>query len=505
MTHLHISILGAIILMHSVLYDLSLAHVSAGYSGIPQDTRLLFAALSGSKQIDLSGLIRPSGMSYLLNDDLNSFQGQSIFLGPFLDKRIVQTNLAYKALYKWLPEHVIRCVRILLRSKSMGNLYPVHADKFSDMIWRQFFALTVEPRRKELLMNSRYFLNMTGGDRITLTTSFNLPPQRINTQGFDFLITQDTRPLRLSKGTVPIARYHDGIPIFASDTTHGTNQLTQKNHVGGVSASQENTVFVCNSSASLEDLAAIAPKRAENAYVIPCLIPKMSRKNTTLNQCKGIAKQRISLSTLPRERDASTNIINKWFSARTTDNKPPKYIMCLATIEPRKNFVGLIRAWSRLRLETSENIKLLLVGSPGWNFETILESIRPFVEKGELLHLEKVDQEELPYLYSSASCFVFASFVEGFGLPIAEAMQCGCPVICSDIPSHRYAAGDAAIFFNPYDIEDIALKISSIVSPSATDLTRMYIEKGYENVKRFSVESVLPQWEALFNEIKLKK
>ena len=91
----------------------------------------------------------------------------------------------------------------------------------------------------------------------------------------------------------------------------------------------------------------------------------------------------------------------------------------------------------------------MIVGSPGWKYEPILDAMRNLIERGELVHLEKVPSEEMRVLYTHAEAFVFPSNYEGFGFPPLEAMQCGAPVIASDIATHRWVLGDAALVLQP--------------------------------------------------------
>ena len=101
--------------------------------------------------------------------------------------------------------------------------------------------------------------------------------------------------------------------------------------------------------------------------------------------------------------------------------------------------------------------------------------------------LGRVSDEELVRLYNQATCFIFPSIYEGFGLPTIEAMKCGCPVLVSDIPVLREVCGEAAIYFNPYHIEEIRNTIKQFLKKNEA-LQSTIIEKGFENVKRFSWE-----------------
>ncbi len=95
--------------------------------------------------------------------------------------------------------------------------------------------------------------------------------------------------------------------------------------------------------------------------------------------------------------------------------------------------------------------------------------------------------EELVRLYNKATCFIFPSVYEGFGLPPLEAMACGCPVLASDIPVIREVCNDAAQYFNPYNVNDIIRAITQYLDESDVIKEKMR-QKGYANVARFSWE-----------------
>jgi len=112
------------------------------------------------------------------------------------------------------------------------------------------------------------------------------------------------------------------------------------------------------------------------------------------------------------------------------------FFLCVATLEPRKNIAALIEAWRESRDQTGAD--LVLAGRNRADFEEIVPV--------EGLHLlGEVPDQELPRLYSDALAFVYPSHYEGFGLPVLEAMQCGCPVITSRDPAVTEVAGGAAV------------------------------------------------------------
>lgn len=156
------------------------------------------------------------------------------------------------------------------------------------------------------------------------------------------------------------------------------------------------------------------------------------------------------------------------------------FALTVSSLDPRKNFARLIEAFKDIK-----DCSLYIVGSQN----------RVFAQKNSMtatddtIHfLGRVSDEELVRLYNQATCFIFPSIYEGFGLPIIEAMKCGCPVLASDIPVFREVCGESAIYFNPYQADDIKNAIEQFLKGNDT-LRSTIIAKGYENSKRFSWEN----------------
>src|SRR4029079_6083393 len=105
---------------------------------------------------------------------------------------------------------------------------------------------------------------------------------------------------------------------------------------------------------------------------------------------------------------------------------------------------------------------LVIVGRRGWQYEEILQSPEKFGVKNRVLFIENAGDEDLPSLYKNAQFFVLPSLYEGFGLPILEAMQSDCPVITSNISSLPEAGGDAALYVDPENADDIAAKMQQL-------------------------------------------
>ncbi len=162
-----------------------------------------------------------------------------------------------------------------------------------------------------------------------------------------------------------------------------------------------------------------------------------------------------------------------------TPNTQHPFVLCVSSIDPRKNFARLIEACQGLT-----GAKLYIVGKYNRVFS---QQMQLDTTSDHIQFLGRVSDEELVRLYNQAACFVFPSLYEGFGLPPLEAMACGCPVLVSDIPVEREVCGDAALYFNPLDSKNILHTITQYLNDADVIKEKMR-QKGYENVTRFSWE-----------------
>lgn len=158
------------------------------------------------------------------------------------------------------------------------------------------------------------------------------------------------------------------------------------------------------------------------------------------------------------------------------------FILFVGTLQPRKNISRLIEAFSKI--ERKNDLQLIIIGKRGWQYEEILAAPEKFGVVEDVKFLENVPDDELNVFYQHAKCYVLPSLYEGFGLPVVEAMQRGCPVITSNISSLPEAGGDAALYVDPENVDDIAEKITKLINDK--ELREELIKKGKEQVKKFS-------------------
>ena len=144
------------------------------------------------------------------------------------------------------------------------------------------------------------------------------------------------------------------------------------------------------------------------------------------------------------------------------------YILSVGSIQPRKNLGRLAQAYARLRERLPENElpQLVIVGKRAWLYRETLREIEQLRTGNCVIITGYVPECDLPALYSGATCFVYPSYFEGFGLPPLEAMKCGAPVITGDRTSLPEVVGDAGLMVNPFDVDAIASAIASVITDS---------------------------------------
>lgn len=168
------------------------------------------------------------------------------------------------------------------------------------------------------------------------------------------------------------------------------------------------------------------------------------------------------------------------------------YILSVGTLQPRKNYVRLIRAFTQLTNQPTN--QLVIAGGRGWLYEETLIEAEKHPDRVRILGF--VDEDDLPALYRNAALFAFPSLYEGFGLPVLEAMACGVPVVCSNASSLPEIAGDAALLIDPLDTDGLSAAMARALEDA--DLRRDMIAAGLAQAARFTWERAARQLLAAF-------
>lgn len=143
------------------------------------------------------------------------------------------------------------------------------------------------------------------------------------------------------------------------------------------------------------------------------------------------------------------------------------FLLYMGTLEPRKNIPTLLEAYARLRRMTDRRVPLVLAGGKGWLYDSIFARVQQLGLESEVLFPGYVSDAEQPLWYHAATAFVYPSLYEGFGMPVAEALACGTPVVTSTVSSLPEAGMGIALAVDPHDVETMATTLHTVLSDTA--------------------------------------
>lgn len=177
----------------------------------------------------------------------------------------------------------------------------------------------------------------------------------------------------------------------------------------------------------------------------------------------------------------------------TTPSGP--YILAVGHIEKRKNYVNLIEAFLQLS-DRWAALGLIIVGKDNGAEQYVRNLIAERGQQDRIKLLAEISDTELVLLYQSARLMVFPSIYEGFGIPLLEAMATDCPMSISDIDVFHEIAGEAALYFNPNDINEICSKIDTLLA--SKQLRLELAAKGRQQLERYSSTKLASKLDALY-------
>ncbi len=176
-----------------------------------------------------------------------------------------------------------------------------------------------------------------------------------------------------------------------------------------------------------------------------------------------------------------------------------RVILYVGRADPYKNLVGLIRAFSQARMNATCDMKLIIAGAKDDRYPEAADLVRELDIEGHVSWTGYIHQNDLVKAYRDADALCLPSRCEGFGLPVVEAMASGTPVICSNAGSLPEVAGDAAILFDPDDIEALSSGLVNILTDPHT--ARNLVDLGYKQAATFSWTRTAAQTMALYEEL----
>ncbi|MES2073256.1 MAG: glycosyltransferase family 1 protein [Pseudomonadota bacterium] len=177
-----------------------------------------------------------------------------------------------------------------------------------------------------------------------------------------------------------------------------------------------------------------------------------------------------------------------------------QYSFFVSTIEPRKNLLKLLAAYRDLPADLRTQCPLVLVGSRGWQSDDIHAQIERGKNEGWLKYLGYVEDWYLPVLYAACRLFTYPSCYEGFGLPIAEAMASGVPVLTSNCSSMPEVAGGAALLVEPDDV--VSIRDGLVVALQDDAWRRQAIEKGLNRAAQLTWDACVQNTVAAYQMVR---
>ena len=473
-----------------------------GHAGIPQETRLLFRGLSMVDNVQVEGLMQSAERVLARGLPVNGAR----LLGKLsrdaelnrLGRVVISLEQGY---WDSLPGAYAYTIAMAAWHLLGGRqqLKRFDAQHFRDFIWRRYFARTLPSADFDLVTDAAFRIARAPWNAMhicaTVTRKIGFPSlfPRLDTSDFDMMIAETPYPASISKRTKLVVRYHDAIPLLMPHTI-SDKRWHQAFHYHALRKNVANGAwFVCVSEATRKDLVSVFPQAEARSSTIHNMVShNYFDEDSTAERVPEIVKTRMNGKIKP---PLDPSYMRRLFEDSVLPD-PLEYLLIVSTIEPRKNHLGLLSAWEKLRAEAFPSLKLLVVGKLGWHHKGIVKKFRPWMERGDVFLLEDVPAADLRLLYKHARATICPSFGEGFDFSGVEAMKSGGVVAASDIPVHREIYDDAVEYFNPYSAGDLARVIAKLIAPSEDMRRSDLVAHGAVVARRYAYEKILPQWQA---------
>lgn len=211
-------------------------------------------------------------------------------------------------------------------------------------------------------------------------------------------------------------------------------------------------------------------------------VSSFSKKD--IHQTYRIAKDKI---------DVVYNGINTLYAPTNKENQQltkekytrgSEYFLFIGSLHPRKNIVGLLQAFDEFRASAESDVKLMIVGGSMFKTGEIEQTYQSMRFKGEVVFTGRISSEELHQILGASLALTFVPFFEGFGIPVIEAMSAGIPVISSNTTSLPEVGGDAVLYVDPFDVNQLAQAMARIHTDDR--LRQSLIEAGFRQKEKFS-------------------
>ncbi|RQR70190.1 glycosyltransferase family 1 protein [Burkholderia sp. Bp9015] len=510
---------------HKIKVLLEMRPALEGFAGIPQEVRLLFRGLCRLDSVDVEGLLQTSHRRLARGTSDQGFFKKKLSearrYGRYSNVIISMVEKPHRNILEIVLDWWQKRAEVLaLHIRMVGDVGRVRLSRFEsksfeDFTWRTLFAKTLPASDYELVSSVNHRISSVPWNILHTaglgTLNWRATPKypRIDTNDFDIFIGQTPYPARISKTSAMVIRYHDAIPVYMPHTI-SDKSLHQATHFYALMSNVESGAwFACVSEATRQDLLRLHPKVAERAVTIHNMVshhyfPEESQPS----RVPEIIRSRL-YGFDPDAKDLG--LVPKFLTIREQENfykqhlykKDFKYLLIVSTVEPRKNHTRLLAAWEVIKSEIDPDVKLVVVGTLGWDYKQIYKGFKVWIDRGDLFMLNAVPAPDLRVLYRHAMATVAPSLGEGFDFSGVESMASGGVTIASDIPVHREVYDDAAEYFDPYSTASLVGALKKVLyQENSTQLREKLRVRGQEVSSRYLPERILPQWEDFLQKVR---
>ena len=331
-----------------------------------------------------------------------------------------------------------------------------------EIFWEYYFAPGFPSGLRNELKGVDFYRSPLTRPEATMTARHNFPHVRLDTRGFDLVIFQNPTPIRLARGTIKVIRCHDLVPLLRFDTQPQDKHIIRDFKLALAQCARDSW-FACVSEATRDALLDLFPQVRPRAVVIPNSIP-----------------------------------VAEWVDAqKTIVELPHAFFLAVGTIEPRKNYLRLLRGFRAFRKTGPKVNRLVIVGGRGWRNSDEITEIEEAEKEGWLTWHKKMDAHALIDLYHGAHAFIGASVDEGFGMPPLESAALGTPCVLSDLRVFRDHFGDTAEYFDPYDPDSLAKALTQMTPARRAELAPLARTRALH----FGPDNEAAQWQELIRRV----
>lgn len=482
-----------------------------GFAGIPQEVRLLFRGLRKIDSINVEGMLQTSHRNLAQGTKEDGIFWKKVSAARRYNRYsnviISMAEKPYRSILDKIIDYFHKRAESLSLQVSIGmgfgriKLTRFESRSFEDFTWRTLFAKTLPASDFSLVAPANHrvcsvpwnTMHMVGLGTLNWKQTPKYP--KLDTKGFDIFIGQTPYPARIDPNTAMVIRYHDAIPVFMPHTIPEKSKHQATHFYAMMSNVKSGAWFACVSEATRQDLIRLFPEAENRAVTI---------HNMVSHHYFNEDSQRTRVASIVRSRLYETSgFLPNFLSLREKENfykrvifqSDFKYLLMVSTIEPRKNHNRLLAAWEVLKVDIDPDIKLVVVGTLGWDYSSITSAFKPWIDRGELFMLNAVPAPDLRVLYRHAAATVCPSLGEGFDFSGVESMASGGITVASDIPVHREVYDDAAEYFDPYATMSLVKALKKVLYESDAPQEQLRLrQRGAAVSSRYLPEQILPQW-----------